>query len=390
LQAQLEELRNGRDHLLDAYRTVKRTFLEATEALAQAEARAAAGKPVPSVDPDDVESAIAAETASAAATEAPAAEGVAPVVDVVDVVDVDLPAEAEAEAEVGPLAGDAEVSPTALADVESLFARIRAGAETPEDEPEPEAEPAVPEVAAAVEQATDVVPETVTEAPEVVAEPSVDVRSPWRDKEAEAIGPLVGPVVKLAKRAAQDEQNALLDTLRRFKGQPKSPQVLQSDADTIVTWAAVVRSGLDAGYGAGRTAVGGEMVPAPPDLAEEAVRYLVDALRERLATAIDDDNDGFSTSLVIERIGARYREWKLQSLEGMVGDVLTSAWSRGVFDAVPDGTLLQWVPAEVGRCPDCDDNALEPTLKGEAFPTGQPHPPAHPGCRCILAPANAT
>ena len=41
LQSQVDELRGGRDNLLDAYRVVKRTFLEATEALAQVEARAA-------------------------------------------------------------------------------------------------------------------------------------------------------------------------------------------------------------------------------------------------------------------------------------------------------------------------------------------------------------
>jgi hypothetical protein len=27
-------------------------------------------------------------------------------------------------------------------------------------------------------------------------------------------------------------------------------------------------------------------------------------------------------------------------------------------------------------------------VKGETFPTGQAHPPAHPGCRCLLAPAD--
>ena len=42
LQAQIDELRAGRDNLLDAYRVVKRTFLEATEALAHVEARVAA------------------------------------------------------------------------------------------------------------------------------------------------------------------------------------------------------------------------------------------------------------------------------------------------------------------------------------------------------------
>ena len=41
LQAQVEELRQGRDRLLEAYRVVKRTFLDATEALAHVEARAA-------------------------------------------------------------------------------------------------------------------------------------------------------------------------------------------------------------------------------------------------------------------------------------------------------------------------------------------------------------
>jgi hypothetical protein len=26
-------------------------------------------------------------------------------------------------------------------------------------------------------------------------------------------------------------------------------------------------------------------------------------------------------------------------------------------------------------------------VKGKEFPTGQAYPPAHPGCRCLLAPA---
>jgi len=38
-----------------------------------------------------------------------------------------------------------------------------------------------------------------------------------------------------------------------------------------------------------------------------------------------------------------------------------------------------------GPCPDCDDNTLAGELpKGEEFPTGQLHPPAHAGCRCLL------
>ena len=61
LNAQIEALRGGRDRLLDAYRTVKRTFLEATEALAQVEARAAEERTASSHEPIDVAAEIAPE-----------------------------------------------------------------------------------------------------------------------------------------------------------------------------------------------------------------------------------------------------------------------------------------------------------------------------------------
>jgi hypothetical protein len=261
-----------------------------------------------------------------------------------------------------PETGEATTSaPEAAAD---------AGAEAPAAETETEGEPA-------------------GEAPEAPAPANDEAHARWREQEAAAVAPLVAPLVKQSKRTAQDEQNALLDALRRHKGRPTSEQILPSDPDVVATWSAVLRSGLDTAYGAGRTAAGGDAVGAPPDLCEEAVRHVVMPLRERLANAVDDTNDGLSTSLVIERIGARYREWKLQSLEAVVEDVLAVAWSRGVFDAVGDGTMLQWLPASEGRCPDCDDNPLEPTAKGEAFPTGQLHPPAHPGCRCLLIPVES-
>ena len=55
----------------------------------------------------------------------------------------------------------------------------------------------------------------------------------------------------------------------------------------------------------------------------------------------------------------------------------------------PAGRLLRWVVDDDGPCPDCDDNTLAgPTPKGEPFPTGQLHPPAHPGCRCLLVPVD--
>jgi hypothetical protein len=73
-------------------------------------------------------------------------------------------------------------------------------------------------------------------------------------------------------------------------------------------------------------------------------------------------------------------------VEGAVHDALHAAWVRGAFTAAPDGHVLRWVLDPLGTCPDCEDNALEPTTKGGSFPTGHVHPPAHPGCRCMITP----
>jgi hypothetical protein len=123
------------------------------------------------------------------------------------------------------------------------------------------------------------------------------------------------------------------------------------------------------------------------DFAEEVAAVIVLPVRERIAAAIDAGEEG-DTGGLVERIGARFREWKNQALENALADALAMSWSRGVYDGSPDGTVLQWIPLVEGRCADCDDNGLEPTVKGSSFPTGQAYPPAHPGCRCLLAPAD--
>jgi hypothetical protein len=149
----------------------------------------------------------------------------------------------------------------------------------------------------------------------------------------------------------------------------------------------LLQDAIDNAYGAGRAAVGADVVPADASMAREAAAEIVLPVRERIASAIDAGLEG-DTSGLVERIGARFREWKSQSLEESLVDVLSGAWSRGVYDASPDGAVFRWVPLVEGRCADCDDNGLEPTTKGSTFPTGQLYPPAHPGCRCLLAPAD--
>ncbi len=363
LQAQVDALRGGRDNLLDAYRVVKRSFLEATEALAQVEVRAAERAAHPSDDVPDVETNT-----------------------------IDAGGEAEAlasdDSAVGAdETGDAgETNDAGLADVDSLFARIRAG-RVEETAPAPPSE-AVDEMGEAVSAPpVDLVGEPQPEPePEVPVAPTSAVDA-WRAQRAEVVDPLLVAVAKRAKRAAQDDQNALLDAVRRHKGRPTAAQVLSPEPEFLAAWVSVTREAIDDAYRGGRVAAGGEPSAASDDLVSEVAGVIALPVRERIAAAIDSGEEG-DTGGLVERIGARFREWKNQTLENALGDALAMSWSRGVYDASPEGTVLQWIPLIEGRCADCDDNGLEPTVKGSTFPTGQAHPPAHPGCRCLLAPAD--
>ncbi len=196
-------------------------------------------------------------------------------------------------------------------------------------------------------------------------------------------------LVRRGKRALQDEQNDLLDGLRRQRGKIDTAKVLPPFEDQLARWAHVLQPAVDAAYSAGAGSVDGSTTTqaASRGLLTELAGSVVTPLRERLAASLDtiDARTPADAEIAIaQSLGARYREWRGEQLEGVLGDALAVAYSRGVFDAAPDGTRLRWVPAIVGKCPDCDDNALEPTVKGSDFPTGQPHPPAHPGCRCLL------
>jgi DivIVA domain-containing protein len=374
LKGQIEALRAGRDHLLDAYRTVKGTFLDATEALAQVEARAAVERTASGSEAIDIAAEIAAEIekldgpvstelADANGAEGPVAAGGA---------ETDGGEATAAETEVA----ETEVA-TALADVDTLFARLRAGhdeAATADAPNETDAAAAASVSRAAVDSGAGVPGGARCTAEE------------WRTRRAKAIDPLLPALLKRAKRRAQDDQNALLDSVRRHKGRPSAQQVLSDSVASRDAWAKVLREALDRAYGSGRTAAGADTALASDAVASVAAEAVVAPLRERLTVAIDSGEEG-DTGGLVERIGARYREWKNQSLERTLGETLASAWTRGVYDAVPDQAVLWWVPFEEGRCSDCDDNALEPTVKGEQFPTGQAFPPAHPGCKCLLAPA---
>jgi DivIVA domain-containing protein len=389
LQAQVDELRAGRDSLLDAYRVVKHTLSDATDALAQVEARANAelAGPAPRVALPPVEGELEMLRSGAAGGEGDEGEGVVIV------------------EEAGSDTADSGAA------VDALFARLRAS-HTADPEPPvaltepPAGGPAEPAEPGASDEPHDPAP-TGSEADDAEAEVEEAEIAPdepaaaesdggtdaalsdddaLRAARAEVLGPVTHDLGRRAKRALQDQQNELLDKIRTVKGKIAAATVLPGEEEMRTVWAAVLRDPLTTAYAEAQVSIAGperKSSELPAAVLDALASEMVDPWRQRLVTAIDGAGD--DPDAVTQRLGSRYREYRGRELENQLGDALATAWARGTFDAAPDGARLRWVTAEVGRCPDCDDNALEPTARTEPFPTGQLHPPAHPGCRCFLA-----
>jgi hypothetical protein len=205
----------------------------------------------------------------------------------------------------------------------------------------------------------------------------------------ELLSPIAHELIRQSKRVLQNEQNEILDALRRQRGRPEAEKLLPPLPRQVEAWSGVLAPAITEAYVAARTAgapTGEPLDTAPERMVTGMVEVLVTPLRDRLLAAVDETlGDDANPDVIAHRIGARYREWKGEELDSRIRDLLAAVYARGVYDAAPEGSRLRWVPAEQGQCPDADDNALEPTRRGERFPTGQQFPPAHPGCRCLLA-----
>jgi len=301
---------------------------------------------------------------------------------------------------VGGASGAEAGEDTAAPSVDELFARIRAGTgETPE--PTPGAEPAAPaaggdraepakadagdaaDTSSSVEDAIDVV---AVVAPEEPGTEEHDV-APGPDhsliaRRDELLTPIAGRLGRTIKRTLGDDQNRLLDRLRSAPALEVG-ELMGSEDEHLVAFAAAARSHLDEAFAAGTIFVGAGAATIPRgDAVEQSsaalARAVVTNLRRQVEEGAGDPAD---------RIGAAFREWRGERVERLVGDQATQAFSAGVAAASADGKV-RWVVTTASGCSDCEDNALGGAVSGsEAFPTGHAHPPAHSGCRCLITPA---
>ncbi len=277
---------------------------------------------------------------------------------------------------------DAAGAPAAAPSVDELFARIRAGTGEAGGPAKGAAAPGALPEAQAGEAGADaggsvvVPPEGEAEAPpgpddELIAR---------RDK---LLAPVTARLSRTVKRALGDDQNRLLDRLRSAPSLTVD-ELLGPEDEHMVGFAAAARSHLAEAFTAG-TAFGGAGKATVPegDAIEQSEVGLAHVVVAMLRRQMADGGGELS-----DRVGAAFREWRGERVERLAGDYATQAFSAGVTAAGGDGKV-RWVVTSASGCSDCEDNALAGAVSAsETYPTGHAHPPAHSGCRCLVAPAD--
>ncbi len=257
--------------------------------------------------------------------------------------------------------------------VDELFARIRAATDQEGDAAGPASEAAV----GGAEPEAEPEPE-----PEPVAEgPDRELIS----RRDELLSPISAQLSRHVMRALGDDQNRLLDVLRSTPNL-SGEELLGPEDVHLSTFTTAAQGHMADAFAAGSVFGGAAAGSIQPEgAAEQAAaglsRTIVTKLRQRMLEG-SDDGEGAS-----ERVGGAFREWRGERIERLVGDFAVQAFSAGVAAAVSPEGRLRWVLTSTDGCSDCDDNALAGTVPlSEGFPTGHAYPPAHSGCRCLVAP----
>jgi hypothetical protein len=251
--------------------------------------------------------------------------------------------------------------------VDALFARIRAGSED-------EIDGAQAAGTAAGAEAHDAAPAETPPHPDAALIARRD----------ELAAPATARLSRSVKRALGDDQNRMLDLLRSNPS-TSDDALLGSEQEHLALYTAAARVYLGEAFDAGATFAGGDGASVSPnEVVEQSAtglgRTVVTMLRRRIADGTEDS---------AERVGAAFREWRGERVERLVGDFATQAFGAGVLSGAGSGRKVRWIPTSTGGCSDCDDNALAgAVVTTEAFPTGHMYPPAHAGCRCLVAPAD--
>jgi len=273
--------------------------------------------------------------------------------------------------------------------VDDIFAKLRAGSTA--------------DVAAKTAIATDIVkdekPAVIAAAPKAEkkakAKPVVPVVDPARFEERnEELSPVVVAMARKLKRVLADEQNTVLGHVRAKRSSLDIDAVLGTEAEHSARYADAVAEDSMAAASAGAKSVkaagGSSRRVTQKAIAAHAVSAitagLVAGFREDARIAIDEAEG--DRDVLLGLIRDVYRSWKTERIDSHVDDIACSSYSHGAYLALEPGSRITWMAEpETNCCSECEDNSLGGSVvRGDDFPTGHSHPPAHAGCRCLVCP----
>ena len=256
----------------------------------------------------------------------------------------------EPEGESDPMEAEGE-PPAENPSVEELFARLRSArtedivVEQVDTIPESEmasetaAVDAVetsgsdPQVAADSGQpdgATDTEIDTAIDADAAIDVDTDTETEPDSDVGDEQVTPLIVAAARKLKRVLADEQNEVLDKLRRKEQIRSLDALLPSGSEHAARYVDAVRSELVAAAIAGAQGDrnGGDPAIVRP-ACDVVAAQIVTPLRERLARCIDDA-DGSNADIATQARSV-YREWKVNQIDEHLDETVRLAFARGAL-----------------------------------------------------------
>jgi DivIVA domain-containing protein len=305
---------------------------------------------------------------------------------------VDMPEIAIEEVEAEKPAEEKVVVPAVKKDVvavDDIFAKLRAGSTT--------------DVAAKAATSSDIakaekpaakaaMPKAEKKAKAKPAAPVVDLAR--FEERNEELSPVVVAMARKLKRVLADEQNTVLGHVRAKRSSLDIDAVLGTEAEHSARYASAVAEDSMAAASAGAKSVkaagGSSRRVTQKAIAAHAVSAitagLVAGFREDARIAIGEAEG--DREVLLGLIRDVYRSWKTERIDSHVDDIACSSYSHGAYLALEPGSKITWMAEpDTNCCSECEDNSLGGSVvRGDDFPTGHSHPPAHAGCRCLVAP----
>lgn len=225
--------------------------------------------------------------------------------------------------------------------------------------------------------------------------PTVPVVDPARFEERnEELSPVVVAMARKLKRVLADEQNTVLGHVRAKRSSLDIDAVLGTEAEHSARYATAVAEDTMGAASAGAKSVkaagGSSRRVTQKAIAAHAVSAvtagLVAGFREDARIAIGEAEG--DRDVLLELIREVYRTWKTERIDSHVDDIACSSYSHGAYLALEPGSRITWMAEpDTNCCSECEDNSLGGSVvRGDDFPTGHSHPPAHAGCRCLVCP----